>query len=995
MPLDLLDRLRTFPLFSTAPSAFLESVALHLRPQIHMPHTHILTEGSDAKAMYWLVRGVVAVCSKDGEATYAELRPGAFFGEIGVLMGVPRTADVVARSKCLVVVLRREDLEGVLKGWPEVERRIREEAEERLSVLRKKKEESERGKGRDEKVVRGAMGGTGVSRELEPGLVGVGEQGRLDGGGRVVNLKKRKSPSPGIMEDPAAGSALGSGLVNIRTTLRELPLFQRLPPDILHFLGLAATPKTYPPFKEIIRQGSLGNEIFFIVRGEAEVIHLQEDENGRLRETWVQPNKRPRLRQGQYFGEVASLKMAPRRTATVRAVTTVECLMISGETLEELWRRCSPDIRRQVEATARQRYKRRNGEVEDTVMTDSEDEAPKEGMRSLNLADTSPRTRRSELPQVTFTPSRPITPEPEQEPTSDSQDDKSDPSDPDPFLSVDLDNMRTRMGGRRHSWAPPIPQDPTSSPPLQPFQSSQSSPIHCPSRTATPPANDYPYAPHPHTITPPAEDDHDIRSKRPRHVGFASSAFRWADPFRKTVELDEDILVKIFADLDIGQLMRVSSVSRRWRQIARTHPELCRVVNLSLYNRRITNAALISSIIPFIGERPQSIDISNCFHITDIGFSALVKGCGRNVRVWRMKSVWDIAPGSILELGQVAGGLREVDLSNCRKVSDALLARVVGWVVQEPREGQGQGQGQGQGGGQAQGEGQTQLAMRPRQPSHDTGSGASTANGTTPNGLSSSPTIAITKSQHPEAAPTIIGCPQLSHLTLSYCKHLTDRTMAHLAAHAAHRLVSLDLTRCTSITDAGFTTWGHYRFARLERLVLADCTYLGDAAIVGLVSACGVGSEGGGVSGRGGGCLKELDLSFCCALSDTSTEVLALGLPGLRVLKMAFCGSAVSDASLRSVGLHLAELRELSVRGCVRVTGLGVDAVVKGCAELERLDVSQCRSLGGWLAKGGRERTEAAVRRAGMGLVGEGGRRGRVTGRRLEIVVEKEGLGLR
>ena len=99
MPLDLLDRIRSFPLFLSAPDAFLAAIGSHLRPQMHSAHDYILTEGEEAKAMYWIVRGAVAVTSRDGEATYAELKAGAFFGEIGILMEMPRTATIVARTK--------------------------------------------------------------------------------------------------------------------------------------------------------------------------------------------------------------------------------------------------------------------------------------------------------------------------------------------------------------------------------------------------------------------------------------------------------------------------------------------------------------------------------------------------------------------------------------------------------------------------------------------------------------------------------------------------------------------------------------------------------------------------------------------------------------------------------------------------------------------------------------------------------------------------------
>jgi F-box/leucine-rich repeat protein 7 len=84
---------------------------------------------------------------------------------------------------------------------------------------------------------------------------------------------------------------------------------------------------------------------------------------------------------------------------------------------------------------------------------------------------------------------------------------------------------------------------------------------------------------------------------------------------------------------------------------------------------------------------------------------------------------------------------------------------------------------------------------------------------------------------------TVVGCPKLRRLTLSYCKHITDRSMAHIAVHAANRIESIDLTRCTTITDVGFQHWSVYPFPRLTKLCLADCTYLTDNAIVYLTNA--------------------------------------------------------------------------------------------------------------------------------------------------------------
>jgi F-box/leucine-rich repeat protein 7 len=176
--------------------------------------------------------------------------------------------------------------------------------------------------------------------------------------------------------------------------------------------------------------------------------------------------------------------------------------------------------------------------------------------------------------------------------------------------------------------------------------------------------------------------------------------------------------------------------------------------------------------------------------------------CGANVKHWRMKSVWDITGQAILEMSNRAKGLEEIDLSNCRKVSDTLLARVVGWVVPEFHPMYADAH-------------QAQLAA------------AAVAN---------NPSRYIPPQIYPPAG-TVIGCPNLRRLTLSYCKHVTDRTMSHLAAHASKRLEHVDLTRCTTITDQGFQSWSMTRFERLQSLCLADCTYLTDSAVVFLTNA--------------------------------------------------------------------------------------------------------------------------------------------------------------
>ncbi|KAF2404120.1 RNI-like protein [Trichodelitschia bisporula] len=935
LPLDLLNRLRTFPLFLSAPDSFLQEVGQHLRPQLYQPHEPVLNEGDDAKAMYWLVRGALRVTSRDGESTYAELLPGAFFGEIGVLMGVPRTATIVAKLKSLVVRLGREDLVRILADYPAVERAIREEAAERLSILDRKKREGQAAKTLNNLARQGVvrkrpredekLADLRIEPEPKPEVPLIGP---------APHGKKRKSPSPSLVET-VRDSALGSGSVNVRQLLRELPLFGQLPPAILHFLGLNAQPRTYPPFTDIIRQGERGRDVYFIVRGEVEVVVEERSTPSATGDANMEDGSMPsptpsvdtvikaRLRAGQYFGEVVSLSLAPRRTATVRSVTAVECLMISGSTLDDLWAMCGPDIRKQVERTARERLADQSPTQTQASLpslsagispqpaiivppppSDADIPMPDADSVPTLKVDAEPPPRRPQSVTFNLPPFLPSDDTRTEERTVEAQ------VDPDPFLNIDLENVRSRS--RRGSLAPPqspgVPSSPNSSAPSEEHTNGMTLlPMPLNFRLGSPPrALSTPF-PDPLSPTTRLTFAH-LSNKRARTGRIHPPATLLASSRGR--KLPDAVLTQVFANLPLAPLLRARAVCVHWLDLISHAPAALPVLDLRPYNRLVTDAVLTTVIAPFVRERPRVVDLSHCFHVTDEGFGALARACGAGVRVWRMRSVWDVSGQAVLEMVGRARGLEEVDLSNCRKVGDNLLARVVGWVVPEgyvaPAGEEGRGRGRGRKGKEA-----------------------------------------VAQAQ---AVPgTVVGCSGLKRLTLSYCKHITDRSMAHIAAHAAGRIEEMDLTRCTTITDAGFAHWGLYNFARLRRLVLADCTYLTDHAVVSLCNAA-----------KG---LRELDLSFCCALSDTATEVLALGCPHLTHLNLAFCGSAVSDASLRAVGLHLLELQDLSVRGCVRVTGKGVEAVVEGCGRLVRFDVSQCRNLVDWVRLGGVGRVNEKYRR--------------------------------
>lgn len=71
---------RNHPLFATATESFINQLCslIHLRYQ--QPGDIIIQEGELGRAMFFVVKGVVTVCSADGERFFAELEVGKFFG---------------------------------------------------------------------------------------------------------------------------------------------------------------------------------------------------------------------------------------------------------------------------------------------------------------------------------------------------------------------------------------------------------------------------------------------------------------------------------------------------------------------------------------------------------------------------------------------------------------------------------------------------------------------------------------------------------------------------------------------------------------------------------------------------------------------------------------------------------------------------------------------------------------------------------------------------
>jgi CRP-like cAMP-binding protein len=122
------DRLKTIPLFSTLSDKALETLSVFSSETSVSTGKRLVHEGDYSYDLIVIERGTADVI-KSGEVI-GSLGPGDVFGEMGMLSGGKRTADVVATSPMNLVTLSKWDL-----------KRISAEVSEQLQSLVKERQE--------------------------------------------------------------------------------------------------------------------------------------------------------------------------------------------------------------------------------------------------------------------------------------------------------------------------------------------------------------------------------------------------------------------------------------------------------------------------------------------------------------------------------------------------------------------------------------------------------------------------------------------------------------------------------------------------------------------------------------------------------------------------------------------------------------------------------------------------------------------------------------
>jgi CRP-like cAMP-binding protein len=120
----LAEALNTVEIFGSLSDRQRIELAEASRPSLYAAGEVIVHEGDEGSSMFVMSRGEATVTLLEAEGAVARLRKGAFFGEMSLLTGEPRSATVIAATDCELLEIGGDAFRRIVLPDPELVERI-------------------------------------------------------------------------------------------------------------------------------------------------------------------------------------------------------------------------------------------------------------------------------------------------------------------------------------------------------------------------------------------------------------------------------------------------------------------------------------------------------------------------------------------------------------------------------------------------------------------------------------------------------------------------------------------------------------------------------------------------------------------------------------------------------------------------------------------------------------------------------------------------------
>ena len=125
-------------LFADLSESDLSALTSHATTRRYKKNTIVVTKGDDSDSLYVILSGRARVYLDDeqgNEITIRTLGPGEAFGELALLSGEPRAANVVTLGDCELSVVSKQNFMNCLTSNPPISFRIIKSLVERIQAM--------------------------------------------------------------------------------------------------------------------------------------------------------------------------------------------------------------------------------------------------------------------------------------------------------------------------------------------------------------------------------------------------------------------------------------------------------------------------------------------------------------------------------------------------------------------------------------------------------------------------------------------------------------------------------------------------------------------------------------------------------------------------------------------------------------------------------------------------------------------------------------------